>query len=79
MNSYYQNITSPQALKLEKMRVKSEIQRSSTRLTKKTKLAVLPKNQSLMQSDISYIRYAAWMITAYKTYCSIRKIFRRKK
>ena len=76
------NINSVEGLQLEKLRTKGEIERSMDRLRKDAKRTVLPQDTSLMHSPLGVVRYAAYGITAYKTYNAITyllKLLGRKK
>ena len=64
-------IDSIEGLQLEKLRMKGEIERSMTQLREDAQRTVLPKDASLMQSPLRVVRYAAYGITAYKTYNAI--------
>ena len=70
-------ITSSESLDLQKMILLEEIRKSSKRLKSKAYGTVMPQNRQLMNSDIGIVKYAAWGISIYKAYQSIRHLIKK--
>ncbi len=72
----YQSITCIEDIKREKHRVMADIRQSSHRLRISVQQTVFPEDTSLMQSPIGVVRYAAYGITAFKSYNAFVKLLR---
>lgn len=72
----YQSITCIEDLKREKRHTMSDIHRSSKRLRTRVQQTVFPEDTSLMQSPVGVVRYAAYGITAFKSYNAFVKLLR---
>ena len=72
----YQSITCIEDLKREKRYTMKDIHRSSKRLRSRVQQTVFPEDTSLMQSPVGVVRYAAYGITAFKSYNAFVKLLR---
>lgn len=72
----YQNITCIEDLKREKRHVMTDIRHSSRRLRNRVQETIFPEDTSLMQSPVGVVRYAAYGITAFKSYNAFVKLLR---
>ena len=72
----YQSITCIEELKREKRHTLSDIHRSSKRLRNRVQETIFPEDTSLMQSPVGVVRYAAYGITAFKSYNAFVKLLR---
>ncbi|MCR4612855.1 MAG: hypothetical protein K5778_02515 [Bacteroidaceae bacterium] len=72
----YQSITCIEDLKREKRHTMNDIHRSSKRLRTRVQQTVFPEDTSLMQSPVGVVRYAAYGITAFKSYNAFVKLLR---
>lgn len=72
----YQSITCIEDLKREKRYTMSDIRRSSKRLRSRVQQTVFPEDTSLMQSPVGVVRYAAYGITAFKSYNAFVNLLR---
>ena len=64
----YRTITNLEDLKREKAQTLHAIGFTSKQMKQQMRHTVLPKDTSLIQSPIGMVRYAAYGITAYKSY-----------
>lgn len=69
----YRKITSPEALALEKWKTQAELQECARQMRNSARLAVLPADRSLMHSEVGVVRLAAYGITAWKTFQTVRR------
>ncbi len=69
-------------LRRDKHRVNRALNRETKALKRDAIDMVMPSNNAFFSSDLSFMRYIGYAITAYKTYTAFRKItsfFSRKR
>ncbi len=74
--------SSLEELRSEKLKVVRKLQQQKKALKKDAVDMFLPSNNIFFTSDYSYMRYIGYVITAYKTFTTFRKIsnfFRRRR